>query len=383
MKVKKAAGVLHLWLGLICGLVVFVSMFAAAVFAWQEELTAWCYHDALYVKEVKTKVLPFQQLFNAAQFAVPDRPIYGSGIINDATRCYEFSTYLSCDTCAGITQWSSTVYWDKIYVNPYTGRVTGTVDMLSNWIMLSRMLHQNLLLRYEIGHYLVGFSTLAVLVLVITGLILWFPKNKAAFKQRFKIKWDARWRRVNYDIHNVGGFYTWLVIVFLAVTGLTWTFEWWENGFYSLLGANSNQTEQHQPLQVNQPFSPTVTDQVIAQLPLLRNTWTEAYISLPQEKNDTTSELTVYLRFNNNSGWEEQDEYCFHPVTAKVHSSILQENKNTADKWRNSNYAMHVGSIYGWPSKIIATLGALFLAFLPVTGFLIWWGRKKKDKKKK
>ena len=383
MKAKKVAGVLHLWLGLMGGSVVFVSMLAAALYAWNEELTEWYYHDALYVKEIKSNVLPYHQLFNTAQSAVPGKKLYGSTIQNDASRCYEFFTYLSCDTCSGMTQWSTTVYWDKIYVDPYTAQVTGTIDMLSNWIEISRCLHQNLLLRYNIGHYIIGFSTLAVILLALTGLILWFPKNKAAFKQRFKIKWDARWRRVNYDIHNVGGFYTWVIILFLATTGLTWTFHWWENGIYRLLGSDPDKVwEQHEPLKVNQPFSSAAADVVIAQFPVLQPTWTNAYLSLPREQNDTTSELTVYLKFNTHSAWEETDEYYFHPVTGKLHASRLHQHKTTAAKWSGSNYAFHVGSIYGFPSKLLATFGALFLASLPVTGFIIWWGRKNKKGKK-
>jgi uncharacterized iron-regulated membrane protein len=383
MKAKKVAGVLHLWLGLICGVVVFISMFAAAVFAWQEELTDWYFHDMLYVKEVKAKRLPYAQILKAAEAAVPNKKFYGSLIINDASRCYEFSSYLGCDTCAGISQWSATVYWDKVYVDPYTAQVTGKVDMLYDWIELSRRMHQNLLLRYEIGHYIVGFSTLAVILLALTGLILWFPKNKAAFKQRFSIKWEARWRRVNYDIHNVGGFYTWIVILFLAITGLTWTFQWWSDGISRIMGSAPDEVyEKHEPLRVPQPFAAGATDVAIAQFASLRPSWTSAYLSMPQVSNDTTSEFNVYLRFNTHSGWEETDEYHFHPVTGQVHSATLQEKKTVAAKWQGSNYAMHVGSIYGLPSKIIATFGALFLASLPVTGFIIWWGRKNKKGKK-
>lgn len=383
MKAKKVAGVLHLWLGLGCGLVVFVSMFAAAVFAWQEELTDWYYQDMRYVKEVKAKPLPFHQLFQAAESALPNKKIYGSEIINNASRCYEFSSYLSCDSCSGISQWSATLYWDRVYVDPYTGQVTGKVDMRYNWIELTRRMHQNLLLRYEIGHYIVGFSTLAVILLAMTGLVLWFPKNKAAFKQRFSIKWDARWRRVNYDIHNVGGFYTWTVILFLAFTGLVWTFEWWGNGISRILGSAPDKVwAQHDPLKVNQPFAVEATDKALAQFSVLRPSWTDAYINLPEQKKDTTSELTVYLHFNTHSGWEETDMYYFHPVSGKVHAANLQEKKTLAAKWHGSNYALHVGSIYGWPSKLLATFGALFLASLPVSGFIIWWGRKNKKGKK-
>ena len=79
-------------------------------------------------------------------------------------------------------------------------------------------------------------ATLVFLVMLISGLILWWPKNKKATKQRFSIKWNARWRRKNYDLHNVLGFYaTWIAII-LAVTGLVWGFEWFAQGYYRLAG---------------------------------------------------------------------------------------------------------------------------------------------------
>ncbi|MEL6802614.1 MAG: PepSY-associated TM helix domain-containing protein, partial [Bacteroidota bacterium] len=53
------------------------------------------------------------------------------------------------------------------------------------------------------------------------------------------------------------------------------------------------------------------------------------------------------------------------------------------EKWRNNNYEMHVGSIYGLPTKIIACLSALIFGMLPISGFLIWWGRQKKRPKPK
>lgn len=45
------------------------------------------------------------------------------------------------------------------------------------------------------------------------------------------------------------------------------------------------------------------------------------------------------------------------------------------------NYDLHVGSILGLPGKILAFFGALIGASLPVTGFLVWWGKRKKKKK--
>ncbi|RIV19038.1 PepSY domain-containing protein [Fibrisoma montanum] len=70
-----------------------------------------------------------------------------------------------------------------------------------------------------------------------------------------------------------------------------------------------------------------------------------------------------------------------HPSTGDLFHQDRQEDKTLGATWRNSNYAIHVGSIYGLPTKLLASFVALFLASLPVTGFLIWWGRRKKAAK--
>ncbi len=58
---------------------------------------------------------------------------------------------------------------------------------------------------YEVGHTIVNYATLIFIISLITGLVLWWPKNKAAAKQRFRFKWKpgTKWRRKNYDVHNV------------------------------------------------------------------------------------------------------------------------------------------------------------------------------------
>jgi len=45
------------------------------------------------------------------------------------------------------------------------------------------------------------------------------------------------------------------------------------------------------------------------------------------------------------------------------------------------NYDIHIGAVLGLPGKIMAFVASLIAASLPITGFIIWWGRKKKSKK--
>ncbi|MGA0558509.1 PepSY-associated TM helix domain-containing protein [Larkinella sp. VNQ87] len=381
MSLKKIVGKVHLWLGMVTSLVVVVSMLAAAVFVWDDELTDWYYRDYVFVASQNRVVLPLDSLYANAQKAARGRELEGVQVWNSPERAYVFTTYKRNKTGPGWTHWDDYVYWDKFYVNPYTGKVLGVVDMLRNPVDLTRRLHQNLLLRYEIGRYIVGFSTLFVILLALTGIVLWFPKNKAALKQRFSIKWKAKWRRVNYDIHNVGGLYTHLLILFLAITGLVWTFRWWTDGIYRILGNDPKtvfqQNEHPQPALTN-PRTAFPMDAALRQCQRQRPTWTEASLTFEKpEDAGKAGEIAVFLRFNG-TAWDASDNYYYNRQTGAPIHQVRHEQKTLGATWRNSNYAMHVGSIYGWPTKVLASFAALFLASLPITGFLIWWGRRKK-----
>ena len=56
------------------------------------------------------------------------------------------------------------------------------------------------------------------------------------------------------------------------------------------------------------------------------------------------------------------------------------DEKNLGEKFVAANYDIHVGSILGIWGKILAFIGSLVCASLPITGFMVWWGRKNKNK---
>ena len=73
----------------------------------------------------------------------------------------------------------------------------------------------------------------------------------------------------------------------------------------------------------------------------------------------------------------------FRSRTGKMFDKLEQQNKPLALKWRNSNKDIHTGRIYGWPTQIFAFFASLACASLPITGFLIWWGKRNKMIKKR
>lgn len=380
MTFKKISGKIHLWLGLSAGLVVFISLLAAAVFVWEEELTEWYHHDKVFVQSVHANRLPVDTLAAKAKaVALADSTVTYMEMERDPAKAYCFISYQPSKS-KGWTWASGMDAYSRIYVDQYTGEVLGVIDLRYDWIFCTRMLHQCLLIHYDVGHYIVGFATLIIVIMVVTGIVLWWPKNKAAFKQRIWFRWKdtTRWKRKNYDLHNIGGIYSFFFIIIFALTGLVWTFDWWEDSIYRMLGSDPKKVFPKPP--VPEPAGDArnnTLDLVLADATKRIAGWESIGVSLPGKKPGHA--IAVYVKYTSGrSGWNESDNYYYHPRTAAMYHTTTHDQKTLAAKWRNSNYPIHVGSIYGLPTKLLATFIALFCASLPVTGFYIWWGRRNK-----
>jgi uncharacterized iron-regulated membrane protein len=381
VNLKKLAGRLHLWLGLGAGAIVFIISVAAALFVFEKELTGLFHRHAVLIEPDGRPNLPLSALLPKARAAVPGEVVQ-SVDIERGNRAYVFTTWKEAAGGRGFTFWSEYDYWKDIYVDPRSGEVLGIIDQLRNPIRLFRVLHQQLLLRYEIGHQIVAAATLIFFLMILSGLVLWWPRNKAALKQALRIKPRSGKRRFNYDLHRVGGFYAYLFILLLGATGLVWSYRWWTNGIYRLLGddpATVFKDDQPASIPAGKPASQDPLDIALADIMGRRPEWTSLSLSLPGAWSGESKDIAGYLSFNSGSLWDESDAYHYHPLSGALYHSTRQESRSLGEKWRTSNYGIHVGTIYGWPTKILAFLVASFAASLPVTGFLIWRGRRRKN----
>ncbi len=175
------------------------------------------------------------------------------------------------------------------------------------------------------------------------------------------------------------GFYSSIFILFIAVTGLVWSFDWWTNGIYILLGSDPKTVFKENKIEYetdsietpNEAIMNLVFRDVISQ----RKNWKYASISIPslQEEN---SLYNVYLPFDGFSGWDLWNSYAYDSRSGKMRWKLTQERKSIGEKWRNSNYAWHVGSIFGWPSKAIASI-VCYLCFFTCNRIFNLEGEKK------
>ena len=75
--------------------------------------------------------------------------------------------------------------------------------------------------------------------------------------------------------------------------------------------------------------------------------------------------------------WQYFDQY-----TGTSLDTLLLDDMPSGERLNMLGYPIHVGSIMGLPGKITAFFTSLICASLPITGFLIWWGRRRKSERK-
>lgn len=273
-------------------------------------------------------------------------------------------------------------YYYVAYLNPYTGNIQNLRNMNNDFFRVVLMGHFYLWLPPELGQPIVASATLIFVVMMISGIILWWPKNKAAAKQRFSIKWSARWRRKNYDLHNVLGFYATWVCIILALTGLVWGFEWFANGLYSATGGKNSLVYQ-------EPVSDT-TNKIVHARPAMDIVWDKMKANYPDAESievhaPVSGSSPVAANANPEVGTYWQADYVFYdqytlkelPATS-IYGKL--DKASGADKLLRMNYDIHTGAILGITGKILAFFASLIAASLPITGFYIWMGRRKKKK---
>ena len=235
---KKFFAKIHLWLSIPFGIIIAIVCLTGAILVFETEILEFCYPSRYFVKEIKSEPLSPATLMDTARGQLPDSiKINGIRVSSDPKRTYQLILPGKKAAC---------------FINPYTGEITG-IDDGKGFFMKIMRLHRWLLDEYKRdgsfawGKTIVGYSTLVLAIIIISGLVIWYPRNKKALKNRLKIKTKAGWFRFLYDLHVSGGFYAALLLLILALTGLTWSFGWYRDAFYTAFGISTTSKQTHAP----------------------------------------------------------------------------------------------------------------------------------------
>jgi len=367
---KYWVGQLHLWLGLTSGLFVCFLGITGCILAFEREIEDITQPYRFTTAENRPYLEP-SKLKAIADQAIPGK------------HAHSVSYQKGKSTQVVYYALEPEYYWIA-FLNPYTGEVLKVKNMEDDFFRIIIDGHYYLWLPPNVGQPVLASATLMFLGLLISGLFLWWPKNKAASKKRFTIKWNAKWKRLNYDLHNVFGFYMTWILIFIAFSGLVMGFQWFAGSAYWITSGGKQMI----------PFTETFSDSTLinnakGNKPAMDVLWARTLKNLPNYTgglevhvpDGPKASIEVALNPDTETYWKA-DYYYYDQYTLKElkvnHIYGKLADTGVADKLMRMNYDIHVGAVLGLTGKIMAFFASLIAASLPITGFIIWWGRKKK-----
>lgn len=382
---KHWIGQVHLWLGLTSGLIVLLMSITGCIYVFSQEISDWQRKDELYVPEVKAERLPISTIWKETFKVVGDSiELNDVHVYNDPKRSVEFHCYKAAENPDSIWYFGTIDYYYHIYVDPYTGKILGIYDQEKDFFNIVKMLHWSLLLDTPIGQQITGWSTFIFVIMLITGIILWWPKNKAARKQRFWFQWkdSTKWRRKNYDLHNILGFYIASIAIIIAFTGMVWAFTWFQAIVYVAGSQSITPPEVVTKTSVISDGNKDAALDKAYDITKVKYKDADAFSLGKPADTAKTGVIDAYVQ-QYPGKYYVYHQLQFDQYTGKLLHVRNHDEKNFGEKLITANYDIHVGAILGIPGKIIAFIASFVCMLLPISGFLIWYGRTFKKKSAK
>ena len=401
---KKIFEKIHLWLSVPFGLIITLVCFSGAMLVFENEANEWFRRDLYYVETVKGSPLPMDKLLEKVATTLPDSvAVTGVSISSDPGRAYQVS--LSKPRRA------------SLYVDQYTGEVKGKSERSGFFMFMFRM-HRWLLDSMNPGNegifwgkMIVGVSTLLLVFVLISGIVIWWPRTRKALKNSLKITATKGWRRFWYDLHVAGGMYALIFLLAMALTGLTWSFPWYRTAFYKVFGVEVQQraAQGHEQKSDAQKRNTKLaahrekkregnevrkgersrrpennhSDMYSVTSPFVY--WQEIYDKLrrqnPEYKQISISSGTASVSFNRFGNQRASDRYSFNTDNGEFTETSLYQHQDKSGKIRGWIYSVHVGNWGGMFTRILTFIAALLGAALPLTGYYLWIKRLIKVRK--
>jgi uncharacterized iron-regulated membrane protein len=262
-----------------------------------------------------------------------------------------------------------------VYINSYTGDLLEIYHRDHRAMRIANQLHTHLLAG-KFGSFVVGLCGVLLVMLSITGLMLWNGWKK--FSVGFKIRWQAKWRILQYDIHKVVGVLSAVFLVLIATSGSVMVFDkpiknlsYWMTGQTKIAPPNSTLSTDNPQLTLDQ-FLQTAKNSLPQGQPTV--------LHLPKDEN-----APVRIRFR-----------LPYEITPEGKSFVFL-NQYTSEVLRVENFfqtpmieqlkawmdALHTGSYGGLGMMGLYMVIGTLSGALSITGFIIWWGRKYTAKPKR
>lgn len=346
-----------------CPILLVVAL-TGALYTFREEIEDWQQADVRFVEPVGDRK-PLSEQIAAVKAAYPDCTPTRGTLPADPRK----STVVQVERPG-----AETGSLPAVFVNPYSGAVIADGDVRSPFFSGVLKLHRSLFAG-TFGRVAVELTTSWTLVLLVSGVFLWWP---AQWNRVWGV-WLPRLRSNSYvvlrDLHTVGGAFLAPVIALIAFTGLFFTVVWlWSfNGVSNGAGNFPRDLLAAPPSQAPRAGARPVSIDVAVAAARERFPHQSLTLTLPKKPTDA-----FVFTARSGSGPSVDGSVAVDQYTGAVLSEKRAENLSAVEQARLYVLPIHMGTIGGTATKVLALVACLMLAGLGVSGVWMWLARRPK-----
>lgn len=364
MNIKSFIRSTHKWLALPLGIIISIICFSGAALIFRQEILELSNPDHYNINKTSIEgkeAIPLEELIPIINSQLKDNSVTSISINENPTRTYQVSLAEGFRVTA--------------FVNQYTGEIKGYYAVSEHFFFQIMKLHRWLLgSNQSIGKNIVGWTTVAFIILIITGLS-YLRKRKI---HMLKVNFNKGKKRLLFDLHNALGWYAALVLIICSLTGLMWSFTPYRNAVFYIFGERkTEQPEQRGERGHSRGGKKDTSNYNTGNWQLATN----EVFSKDIYDNIQVSNGTISAHPKNTYRGRVQDQYTFDLETGRLKDFKPFSEKDVTSKVWAWAYSLHVGDYWGIWSKIFTFIFCLIGGSLPLTGYYSWWSKRRKKKK--
>ncbi len=339
----------HLWVGLVIGLPLVIVSISGAALVFEDDIDRALNPSVSFVTP-GSQSLPIDELIAKARAAYPAAQLTSLTFPEKADQALQIGAVKKPEGPLTIA------------VNQYTGEVLGARSSAEREVGLARRIHllHTRLFAGEIGEWIVGTITALTLFMAIAGMVLWWPRKIVT------VKWSASGRRINFDLHNVFGFYASAVFFFIALTGMMIAFERWTDPMFMRLN--------------DAPVPPLARESIASGTPASVETLVRAaHDALPGAflkgvtiPNGGKNAVVAMMKYPEDRTPGGRSRVALDQYSAQALTVINTRTAPAGSRLVNLKRSAHTGDIFGSITRALYFITALMLAGQVITGFFIW-----------
>jgi len=363
---KKTLFQLHWFFGITAGLVLALMGITGAAVSFQDEILLALNPTVLSVQKREAGVLPPAELVRKLE-ATEGKTVSMLWVESESGHAARVFFTPPAGERRGQMR----------YFDPYTGDYMGDAvgqDVFGFILQLHRFLVMG-----DTGRQITGACTLILVFFCLSGLYLRWPRQVTSWRAWLTLDWRKKGRSFNWDLHSVFG--TWCLLAYLlaALTGLYWSYDWYNQGVTKLLSdAPQNERMRKRGPPPAGPAPVANYDAIWSSIYSNAGPGLSAYnIRMPAVAGQPA---TVYYLLKDSPHDRALNQINLDPASGEVKSHDRYASKSLGSRLLTSVYALHTGSYFGLIGRIILTISALCMPLFFITGWLLYLDRRRKKR---